>query len=230
VPDAKRLKALETENARVKKLLAESMLENEATREALRKSPDRTGSAGVGAVDDLEGVVGAAQPTAGWDERERPALPATGRSQRSTEGADHRAGAAASSPRRGDDLPEVAAGRRTRQPQADRAAVSLEKLQVRRRRRKKIPVSERQPLIRPGGPNEVRSAHFVFDCVASGRPLKCLVIVDDATHEAIAIAVAPCMGGDDLVRGLDGLCSLRARPAVIRTDNRKELTGRAMLT
>jgi putative transposase len=28
---------------------------------------------------------------------------------------------------------------------------ALEKLQVRRRRRKKIPVSERQPLIRPGG-------------------------------------------------------------------------------
>ena len=37
VPDAKRLKALEAENARLKKLLAESMLENEVTREALRK-------------------------------------------------------------------------------------------------------------------------------------------------------------------------------------------------
>ena len=33
----KRLKALEAENARLKKLLAESMLENEVTREALRK-------------------------------------------------------------------------------------------------------------------------------------------------------------------------------------------------
>jgi len=37
VSDARRLKALETENARLKKLLAESMLENEVTREALRK-------------------------------------------------------------------------------------------------------------------------------------------------------------------------------------------------
>jgi putative transposase len=37
VPDAKRLKELETENGRLKKLLAESMLENEVTREALRK-------------------------------------------------------------------------------------------------------------------------------------------------------------------------------------------------
>ena len=37
VSDAKRLKSLEAENARLKKLLAESMLENEVAREALRK-------------------------------------------------------------------------------------------------------------------------------------------------------------------------------------------------
>ena len=37
IADAKRLKALEIENARLKKLLAESVLENEITREALRK-------------------------------------------------------------------------------------------------------------------------------------------------------------------------------------------------
>ena len=37
VSDAKRLKSLEAENARLKKLLAESLLENEVSREALRK-------------------------------------------------------------------------------------------------------------------------------------------------------------------------------------------------
>ena len=37
VSDAKRLKELEVENSRLKKLLAESVLENEITREALRK-------------------------------------------------------------------------------------------------------------------------------------------------------------------------------------------------
>ncbi len=37
VSDAKRLKALEAENARLKKLLAEAMLEQETTREVLRK-------------------------------------------------------------------------------------------------------------------------------------------------------------------------------------------------
>jgi putative transposase len=37
IPDAKRLKELEVENSRLKKLIAESMLEDEVTREALRK-------------------------------------------------------------------------------------------------------------------------------------------------------------------------------------------------
>ena len=37
VSDAKRLKELEAENGRLKKLLAEAMLEREVTREVLRK-------------------------------------------------------------------------------------------------------------------------------------------------------------------------------------------------
>ena len=37
VSDAKRLKALEAENARLKKLLAEELLEKEVIKEALRK-------------------------------------------------------------------------------------------------------------------------------------------------------------------------------------------------
>ena len=37
VSDARRLKSLETENARLKKLLADTMLENELAKEALRK-------------------------------------------------------------------------------------------------------------------------------------------------------------------------------------------------
>ena len=37
VPEAKRLKDLESENGRLKKLLAEQLLENEVIKEALRK-------------------------------------------------------------------------------------------------------------------------------------------------------------------------------------------------
>ena len=41
--DAKRLKALESENARLKTLLAEQLLENEVIRDVLRKNRRRTG-------------------------------------------------------------------------------------------------------------------------------------------------------------------------------------------
>lgn len=105
-----------------------------------------------------------------------------------------------------------------------------EKLQIRRRRRKKVPVSDRQPLIRPGAANEVWSMDFVFDRVASGRLLKCLVIVDDATHEAVAMVPEHALGGEHLVRILDAICSQRGTPTVIRSDNGKEFTGKAMLS
>src|SRR5450631_632486 len=40
------------------------------------------------------------------------------------------------------------------------------RLQVKRRRRKKVPLADRQPLVWPQQPNEVWSADFVFDRTA----------------------------------------------------------------
>jgi putative transposase len=105
-----------------------------------------------------------------------------------------------------------------------------ERLQVRRRRRKKVPVADRQPLIKPTAPNEVWSADFVFDRTADGRVLKCLTIVDDATTEAVAIVPAPALGGLPVTRVLDRLALSRGLPRVLRTDNALEFCGRAMLT
>jgi putative transposase len=107
---------------------------------------------------------------------------------------------------------------------------ALEKLQVKRRRRKKIPLAERQPLVRPGSANEVWSMDFLFDRIACGRTIKCLVIVDDATHESVAIVAEHSMGGNHLIRVLDQICYQRGRPAVIRSDNGPEFSGKAMLS
>ena len=60
---------------------------------------------------------------------------------------------------------------------------------------------------------------FVFDRVASGRTIKCLAIVDDATHEAVALVPEHTIGGDHLTRILDSICSQRGKPAMIRSDN-----------
>ena len=49
--------------------------------------------------------------------------------------------------------------------------------------------------------------------------IKCLVIVDDATHEAVGIVPEHTIGGDHLTRILDSICSQRDKPTIIRTDN-----------
>ena len=103
------------------------------------------------------------------------------------------------------------------------------RLQVRRRKRKKVPIGERQPLLRPNAANQVWSMDFVFDRSADGRVLKCLVVVDDATHESVVIEVERAISGQAVVRVLERLAMSRGLPQVIRTDNGKEFCGRAML-
>lgn len=103
-------------------------------------------------------------------------------------------------------------------------------LQVRRRRRKKVPAADRQPLGRPLSANQVWSMDFVFDRTAEGRVIKCLTVVDDATHEAVAIVPERAIGGHALTRILDRLALERGLPQAIRTDNGKEFCGRVMLT
>ena len=105
-----------------------------------------------------------------------------------------------------------------------------EKLQIKRRRRKKVPITDRQPLLRPDTANEVWSMDFVFDRSADGRIIKNLAIVDDATHEAVAIQPERAISGIAVTRILDELALTRGLPKVIRTDNGKEFCGRAMLT
>lgn len=107
---------------------------------------------------------------------------------------------------------------------------ALERLQVKRRKRKKVPIGERQPLLRPQSANEVWSMDFVFDRTADGRSVKCLTVVDDATREAVTIEPQRAIGGQALTRILERLKVTRGLPKVIRTDNGKEFCGRAMLT
>ncbi len=121
------------------------------------------------------------------------------------------------------------AGERANHKRVDRLYTEA-RLQVRRRRRKKIPVADRQPLVRPTRANTVWSADFIFDRTAEGRVLKCLTVVDDATTEAVAIVPARALGGLPVTRALDRLAAERGLPTTLRTDNGPEFCSRAMLT
>lgn len=107
---------------------------------------------------------------------------------------------------------------------------ALEKLQLKRRRRKKVPAADRQPLVRPTAPDQVWSMDFVFDRIGDGRSLKCLSIVDDGTTESVVLEAAHSMSGQYVTRILDRIALERGLPQVIRTDNGPEFISRAMLT
>ena len=93
-----------------------------------------------------------------------------------------------------------------------------------------MPVTDRQPLERPTAANAVGSMDVVFDRIASGRSLKMLGIVDDGTHASVAVHLEPAIGGEHRVRVLQRSSASRGYLRLIRTDNTKAFTGKAMLT
>ncbi|WP_369931352.1 IS3 family transposase [Xanthomonas sp. NCPPB 2632] len=230
VPEAKRLKDLESENGRLKKLLAEQLLENEVIKEALRKKL-------VSAPDRRELV----RYLIGQELSERRSLAIAGMS----------ASAYRYEPRPDPnvDLREIICALANRHKRYGVGMIYLKRrqagqmvnykrverlyqeanLQVRRRKRKKVPPTDRQPLLRPAAANEVWSIDFVFDRTAEGRVLKCLTIVDDATHEAVAIEIERAISGIGVTRVMDRLAVTRGLPKIIRSDNGKEFCGKAMV-
>ena len=89
---------------------------------------------------------------------------------------------------------------------------------MKKRRRKKIPMTERHPLEHPTTANQVWSMDFVFDRTAEGRSIKNLTVADDATHEAVAIVPERALGGNQLVRILQQSANTRGLPRAIRTE------------
>ena len=90
---------------------------------------------------------------------------------------------------------------------------------VRKRRRKKLPVPERQPLVRPMQPNEVWSMDFLFDELANGRRVKALTVVDDCSKEVVQIVADTSIPAPYVTRLLNQVSAERGLPRVIRTDN-----------
>ncbi len=114
----KRLKSLEAENARLKRLLAESLLENEVTREALRKNGNRIGPSGLGAVDAEKDTIATQSARGGMHERFGTALSALTGSQHRATHIDRGPRAVSTSLRRWDYLTAAAPAWRVRELQA----------------------------------------------------------------------------------------------------------------
>ncbi len=91
-------------------------------------------------------------------------------------------------------------------------------LAVRKRKRGKGIILERQPLMLPDRPNQTWSMDFVMDSLSNGRRIKCLTIVDDFTKECLDIPVALGISGEQVCRALDAIAAFRGYPKAVRTD------------
>lgn len=101
-------------------------------------------------------------------------------------------------------------------------------LAVRKRKRRKGIMVERQCLELPGGPNQVWSMDFVMDALSTGRRLKILTLVDDFTKESLDLAVAHSICGEHVTQILDAIAQFRGYPVAIRTDQGPEFTSKAL--
>ena len=98
----------------------------------------------------------------------------------------------------------------------------------RKRPRRRIAASRPRPLP-PRAANHVWAYDFVFDACANGQQLKCLTVVDEFTHESLAIDVAGSIRSVRVIDVLTRLMSLHGAPVYLRSDSGPEFVSNAIL-
>ncbi|MEO0956802.1 MAG: IS3 family transposase [Pseudomonadota bacterium] len=230
VSDARRLKTLETENAQLKRLLAEQMLDNTILKDLLGKkltTPQRRRDAALLAISKYE----ISQRRAC---RLVSVAPKTVRRTREPDNPDVRK-----------RMREIASERRrfgyrrigimleregiVMNHKKLRRLYKEEGLAVKRRRGRKRATGTRSPMPIPDGPSKRWSLDFVSDTFAPARSFRILCVIDDYTRECLALVADTSLSGVRVARELDRIIRLYGRPETIVSDNGTELTSKAIL-
>ena len=98
----------------------------------------------------------------------------------------------------------------------------------RKRPRRRLAASRPRPLP-PRAAIHVWAYDFVFDYCANGQQLKCLTVVDEFTHECLAIDVAGSIRSGRVIDVLTRLMSAHGTPAYLRSDSGPEFVSHAIL-
>lgn len=99
---------------------------------------------------------------------------------------------------------------------------TLMRLNLRNKRKKRLPARAKAPLLRPIGPNITWSLDFMHDTLACGKTIRTLNIMDDFSREALSITVDTSLPARRVIRELEKLLEWRGRPEKIRSDNGPE--------
>ncbi|MCA1437380.1 IS3 family transposase [Bradyrhizobium sp. BRP20] len=231
VSEAKRLRALEEENAKLKKLLAEQMLDAAALRELLFKkmvgpAAKRAAIAHLQAVMSLSerracSIVGADRKMIRYRSSRPPDAVLRGRLRD-----------LANERRRFGYRRLFVLLRREGEPSGINRIYRLyreEGLTVRKRRARRKAVGTRAPILVEARPNARWSLDFVHDQFANGRRFRILNIVDDVTKECLGAIPETSISGRRVARELTAIVQRRGKPGMIVSDHGTEFTCNAML-
>nr|WP_087141672.1 IS3 family transposase [Brevundimonas diminuta] len=231
VSDAQRLRALEDENGKLKRLLADAMLDKAALNDLLFKKV--VGPAAMRqAVAHLKAAFGVSERRAcSIIKADRKSV--RYRSCRQPDTAlRERLRALAVERRRFGYRRLFVLLRREGEASGKNRIYRLyreEGLTVRKRRSRRRAIGTRAPILVEARPNARWSLDFVHDQFATGRRFRILNVVDDVTRECLAAIPDTSISGRRVARELTALIARRGRPAMIVSDNGTEFTSTAIL-
>jgi putative transposase len=88
----------------------------------------------------------------------------------------------------------------------------LMQLNLRRKRKRRLPTRTKEPLNQPEGINHTWSMDFMSDSLIYGRRFRVLNIIDDYNREALAIEPDFSLPGERVIQVLEEVISERGKP------------------
>jgi putative transposase len=122
----------------------------------------------------------------------------------------------------------VARRRRARESQAGFRVYRDAGLAVHRKARKRL-VREGSPRPALTAANQEWAADFAHDAMANGRAIRVLSVVDECTRECLTLEVDTSFASRRVTRALEMILTEREKPLAIRCDNGPEFTSRHFL-
>lgn len=99
---------------------------------------------------------------------------------------------------------------------------TMMRLNLRCKRKKRLPTRVKAPIVRPLYPNVTWSLDFMHDTLSTGKSIRSLNVIDDFNREVLSITVDSSLPSSRVIRELDKLIEWRGKPDKIRSDNGPE--------